>query len=125
MKGNIEKEIRKHVLFQLLKDKAITRVFEKLGTIKYLFYKGDSNKVQAYLKQLCKTDQSNIDYINFIQQSIMWIVRWCCLYCSTSEIDVDVKVDDVLALMGIAYSYDQFEGLWNLHIKKSDMLYRK
>lgn len=61
----------------------------------------------------------NISEIDFIQESLKWICRWSSKYCAEqSENKVKISAEEIYELMGMAYSYEQFYRMWQLHNKQ-------
>lgn len=117
IKKDIESQIMENTLFKLSRNEAIYTLFKKIGTINYLFYSMEDEKISSYIKLKCKTTATEINQIKFIKQSIMWIIRWCYEYCEdekTGKTD-SILYENVIDLMGIAYSYDTFYSMWQEH----------
>ena len=119
IKMEIDQNISKHRLFLLSKEDAINTVFEKLGVLFRLILSASHNKVMEYIKEKVKTNAVNISEIDFIQESLKWICRWSSKYCAEqSENKVKISAEEIYELMGMAYSYEQFYRMWQLHNKQ-------
>ncbi|MDF2986850.1 MAG: hypothetical protein K0R50_2360 [Eubacterium sp.] len=116
IKNNIENEMKKHKLFQLCKEDAMNTVFEKVGVLSAMMISAPSQKLQEYIKRKVATNATIIDEIDFIQESIKWIGRWSAIYCVDESIKgIKLFAEEIYDLMGLAYSYDQFYKMWDLH----------
>ena len=105
----LEKEIAKNDLFKLCTKDAIQCVMVKVGMLYSYFNAGEHNKKQQYIKQLIKTNATNVDEITFFQESLKWICRWCSEYCVVeSNYSGEIFADQVYELMGLAYAYNEF-----------------
>ena len=119
IKMEIDQNISKHRLFLLSKEDAINTVFEKLGVLFRLILSASHNNVMEYIKEKVKTNAVNISEIDFIQESLKWICRWSSKYCAEqSENKVKISAEEIYELMGMAYSYEQFYRMWQLHNKQ-------
>lgn len=117
IKEDIEKNISKHKLFKLKFDDAILVVLEKVGVLNSTLYTIDKFKQKQLINKICKLEIEDINIISFIQESIKWIFRWCSSYCCDSSTykAENVKFNDVCELMGLAYSYEKFYDMWEMH----------
>lgn len=105
----LEKEIAKNDLFKLCTKDAIQCVMVKVRMLYSYFNAGEHNKKQQYIKQLIKTNATNVDEITFFQESLKWICRWCSEYCVVeSNYSGEIFADQVYELMGLAYAYNEF-----------------
>ncbi|MDM5187343.1 hypothetical protein QUF99_08420 [Bacillus sp. DX4.1] len=120
IKQNIEKSISENKLFELSIDEATLVVLEKVGVFYALSHSVQYEKIQGYMKTLAKTNATEINEISFIQESLKWIFRWCTKYCRNKSIinKEDLVADDIYNLMGIAYSYERFFDMWEMHRQK-------
>lgn len=120
IKEDIEKKISENKLFKLSVEEATFIVLEKVGVLFSIYHRATFENKQEHLKDLIKTNRIKIDDISFFQESVKWIFRWCSQYCGIySQIDKkEVRADDVFDLMGIAYSYEEFYRMWDLHRAK-------
>lgn len=117
IKEYIEKNISKNKLFKLKLDDAILVVLEKAGVLNSSLNTIDEFEQKQLINNICKLEIEDINIISFIQESIKWIFRWCSSYCSDSATykAENVKFNDVCELMGIAYSYEKFYDMWEMH----------
>ncbi|MFS0659451.1 hypothetical protein AB1L07_11485 [Niallia alba] len=121
IKQNIEKEISKNKLFKLSVEEATLTVLQKVGVLYRVNHTAPLENIQEYLKKIVKTNKTQINESSFFQESVKWIFRWCTQYCGESSLidKKEVLADDIYDLMGIAYSYDNFFKMWDLHrVKK-------
>jgi hypothetical protein len=127
IKQDIEEKVSKNKLFKLSILEATRIVLEKVGVFFRVNLNPHYDRKQAYLKKLAKTNETEIEEISFIQESIKWIFRWCAKYCSSeSQIETnEVVANDIFDLMGTAYSYDKFNRMWELHNAKKTKYYMK
>ncbi|HBF4286463.1 hypothetical protein [Clostridioides difficile] len=127
IKKDIETKISENKLFKLKLDDAILVVLEKVGVLNSSLYTIDEFKEKQIIKDICKLEIEYTNIISFIQESIKWIFRWCSSYCSDSSAckAESVKFNDVCELMGLAYSYEKFYGMWEMHNYKKVNYSRK
>lgn len=120
IKQNLEKSISENRLFELTIEEAALVVLEKVGVFYRISHSSSHNNIQKYIKELTKTNATEINEISFIQESLKWIFRWCTKYCKNESLinKKELVADDIYELMGIAYSYDQFFDMWELHRNK-------
>lgn len=117
--NRIQRLVQTDRLFLLSKEDAINTVFEKLGVLFRLILSASHNNVMEYIKEKVKTNSVNISEIDFIQESLKWICRWSSKYCAEqSENKVKISAEEIYELMGMAYSYEQFYRMWQLHNKQ-------
>ncbi|CKG48985.1 hypothetical protein [Bacillus cereus] len=120
IKQNIEEKISKNKLFKLSIEEATLIVLEKVGVFFRLNHSAQFDKKQEYFKKIVRTNKTEINEVSFFQESIKWIFRWCTQYCSKESLidNKEVVANDIYDLMGIAYSYDEFFTMWDLHRAK-------
>ncbi len=120
IKQDIENKISENKLFRLSFEEATLIVLEKVGVLFRMFLSAPAERKQDYFKKIIKTNKIEIDEISFYQESVKWIFRWCTQYCARdSQIDKkEIIADDIYDLMGIAYSYEEFYTMWDLHTAK-------
>ncbi|MBT2604551.1 hypothetical protein J7E55_16260 [Bacillus sp. ISL-53] len=120
IKKNLEVTIKKNKIFELTTHEAVNVIFEKLGVFYTLLNTAEHGRVQEFIKKLVKTNASEINDISFIQESLKWIFRWCSSYCrSESKVNKeDILAEDIYNLMGVAYSYEKFVDMWEMHSQK-------
>lgn len=112
---NIEFHISKHELFTLSYDKAIQTILRKLYVIK-------KTRMMSKIEEeiiLCKEMDLNhhhLDTLDYYQESLKWIFRWCKKYCSGSS-ENKIYAKSVIELMHLAYLYEKYYNLWFLHSK--------
>ncbi|MFJ9383809.1 hypothetical protein ACIROD_08635 [Peribacillus sp. NPDC101481] len=127
VKQNIEKSISENRLFELTIEEATLIVLEKVGVLYTLSHSASYDNMQEYLKKLAKTNATELNEISFIQESLKWIFRWCTKYCRSESIinKKDLVADDIYKLMGVAYSYEKFSDMWEMHGQKKTKFNKK
>ncbi|MBC1235173.1 hypothetical protein [Listeria booriae] len=115
----IESKIKKHKLFSLSRKSATLKIFEKMGSLISLLATAESDKKINIYKEYVGTDSNSINEESVIQESMKWMLRWCGDYCSEfDEInEKEIKVNDIIELMGVAYSYEELDKVLFLHSK--------
>lgn len=119
IKLDIDEKIRKHKLFKMPKREAIYCLFEKVGVLFRMLLACKNKVKQEYMKSKIHTNATYIDDVDFMQESLKWICRWCLKYCQEEAEDYEkIYADDIFELMGLAYSYEKFYTYWELHRAK-------
>lgn len=118
VKRDIETVIAQNNLFKLKKETAVKLVLEKSSVWYKMLSIVSEEKGQREIKKKIGTNATEIASISFFQESLKWIIRWCMKYCvEEKESDVKIVVEDIQELMGMAYSYEMFANMWDLHYK--------
>lgn len=121
-------EILEHDLFLLAKDDALFLLVKKIGNFNSFIPIMSEKQILKFLKGLINTNATDIKLIHFLQESLKWLSRWIGEYCpqtsALSSDEVEIKMGDVLSLMGKAYEYELFFNLCKLnssHIMKASI----
>lgn len=115
----IEKRVCKHRLFALPYDEAVKTVLRKLYVCKRIIIASKLNE-EEIRKNLCNQlglNHYGLDFSDYYQESLKWIFRWCKKFCNQSSEANNIKPEDVLKLMNLAYLYEKFYSLWYMHSK--------
>lgn len=120
VKEEIEKKISVNKLFKLSITDASQIILKNVAVFNRIILSAELEKIQNYLKKIAKTNITVVDEVDFFQESLKWIFRWCSRYCSVvSTINKnEVVADDIFELMGVAFAYDKFHKMWDLHSTK-------
>lgn len=116
LKNMFENKLKENKIFQLSFSDAALVTFEKVGVFYKLSVIENQDGLQKYLKTKINTNQSNVEVVNYIQESLKWMFRWYSKYCINESVinTSDIKAEDVYDLMGIAFSYEKFHIMWDL-----------
>ncbi|AOA00529.1 hypothetical protein BFC22_10705 [Carnobacterium divergens] len=112
-------KILEHDLFSLAKEDALFLLVKKIGNFNSFMPLMSEEQLLKFLKGLINTNSKDIELIRFLQESLKWLSRWVGEHCpdlsSLNSDNSEIKMDDVLELMGKAYEYEIFYNLCKLN----------